>query len=214
MVRVPEGPLRPTLQWRVTGHRADRGNLQGFLFGQRRQQAGQAARQQGFAGTGRPAQQQVMAAGGGHQQGAFGGDLALHLGKVRIRRGMTQQAPSLVGGQWRLAVQVCDQLQQVSDRQHRQPGGQAGFFGVFLGHHQGTARLPGSQCSGQHALDGAYGAGQGELAEAFEWDQGISRYLGAGSQNAKGDRQVEAAAVLWQVGRCQIQGLLKCSLYS
>ncbi|CAH0279446.1 hypothetical protein SRABI70_03719 [Pseudomonas sp. Bi70] len=66
--------------------------------------------------------------------------------------------------------------------------------------------MPGSQCGGQHALDGAYGAGQGELAEAFEWDQGISRYLGAGSQNAKGDRQVEAAAVLWQVGRCQIQG--------
>ena len=114
----------------------DRCDLQGLVLVERRQQAGQAAGQEGLAGARRAAEQQVVRAGGGHQQGALGGGLALDLGQVWIREGRAEQAAGLVGQQRGLAGEVSGDLQQVVHGEHRQPAGQAGLFGIFLRYHQ------------------------------------------------------------------------------
>ena len=201
-----ERPLGPGVQRRVTGHRLNGGDLQGLLLVQRRQQAGQAAGQQGLAGTGRAAEQQIVGAGGGNQQRALGGGLALHLGQVRIGSGLAQQAAGLVGRDGGLAAEVGGQLQQVFDGDHRQPRGQAGFLGIGLGHHQGAPGRAGRQGGRQHALDRSHGAGQGQFAEALQLFQRRAGHLAAGGKDTQGDGQVEAPAVLRQVGRGQVQG--------
>ncbi|MCY1286998.1 hypothetical protein D9M70_359810 [compost metagenome] len=98
------------------------------------------------------------------------------------------------------------QLQQVAGREDLQAAGQAGFFGVFPGHHQGAPGGARRQCGGQHALHGAQRAGEGQLAQAFDPFQGRGRQLAAGGEYPKGDGEVEAAAILGQVGGGQVEG--------
>src|ERR1700731_2288438 len=64
------------------GERVDLGHRDRLDLGQRRQQAREAARQQGLARTRRPEEEQVVAAGRGDLQGALGDLLAAHLGQV------------------------------------------------------------------------------------------------------------------------------------
>lgn len=59
VMRLTEGSLRPTGQGRMAGDRLDRCDLQRLKLIQRRQQAGQAAGEQGFAGAGRAAEQRL-----------------------------------------------------------------------------------------------------------------------------------------------------------
>ncbi|MCY1286997.1 hypothetical protein D9M70_359800 [compost metagenome] len=103
VVRVAKGPLGPGPQRCVAGHRVDGRHFQRFVFLQGRQQAGEPAGEQGLAGAGRAAEQQVVRAGRGHQQAALGGDLALHLGEVGVGRPLLQQALGLVGRERRMA---------------------------------------------------------------------------------------------------------------
>ena len=80
MVGRPKRPTRPGQQWRAFADGLNGRDFQRFLLPQGRQDAGQAARQQRFAGAGRAEQQQVVPAGGGHNQCPFGLLLALHFG--------------------------------------------------------------------------------------------------------------------------------------
>lgn len=184
----------------------DRGHLQRLVFVQRRHQAGQAAGEQRLAGTGRPAEQQVVRAGGRYQQRTLGRGLALHFRQVGIRRRHPQQAVGLVGAQAFLAIEVRGQLQQVTDRVDGQAAGQAGLLGVFPRDHQRAARGAGGEGGGQHAGHRAQRAGKRQLAQAFQLLQagGIGQ-LAAGGEDAQGDGQVEAPAVLGQVGRGEIE---------
>ncbi|MCY1181306.1 hypothetical protein D9M73_218040 [compost metagenome] len=67
MVWMAKRTLRPTVQRRMTGDRLDRCDFQGFTFVQWWQQARQAAGEQGLAGAGRAAEQQVVCACGRDQ---------------------------------------------------------------------------------------------------------------------------------------------------
>ncbi|MNQ75981.1 hypothetical protein D3C85_907970 [compost metagenome] len=147
-----------------------------------------------------------MGAGRRHQQGALGGGLALDVGEVGVGRSLLHQALGLVGHERRMAGEVGGQFQQVPDRQYLQATGQAGFLGIFPGHHQGTPGGACRQCGREHALHGAQRAGEGQLAQAFDLLQGCSRQLAAGGEDAEGDGQVEAPAILRQIGGGQIEG--------
>ncbi|MCY1287933.1 hypothetical protein D9M70_369490 [compost metagenome] len=184
----------------------DRCHFQGFLLFQWRQQPGQAAGEQRLAGAWWSAEQEVMAAGGSHQQGAFGGHLALDIGEVGVGRAIFHQALGLVGGKRRMAGEVRGQLQQVPGCQDLEAAGEAGFLGVLPGHHQGAAGGAGGQCGGQYALHGAQGAGERQFAQALHLFQGVGRQLAAGGEHAKGDGEIEAATVFRQVGRGEVEG--------
>src|SRR5690554_4416867 len=173
---------------------------------QRRQQPGQATCQHGFSGTRRPAQQQVVLAGGSHQQGPLCGQLTLHLVQVRqLRRGFRQTA-RVPRGQRVARIQVIDQLLQVFDGVEGQAGDQRGFFGVGCGHHQAVSRLACSQCCRQYSPDRPHLAGQPKLAQQLQLRQLLRQDLAAGSQQGGGNGQVVTAAVFGQVGRRQTQG--------
>src|SRR5574344_2581100 len=75
VVGLPEGPRRPVAERQAAGDGLYGGHFQGFGVGQRGQQARQTAGQQGFAGAGRPAQQQVVLARRGDNQRPLGGQL-------------------------------------------------------------------------------------------------------------------------------------------
>lgn len=196
VVRLAERSLRPVPEGDVAGHRMDRRDLQGFVLVERRQQAGQAAGQEGLAGARRAAEQQVVRAGGGHQQGALGGGLALDLGQVWIREGRAEQAAGLVGRQRGLAGEVSGDLQQVVHGEHRQPAGQAGLFGIFLRYHQNAPCVARRQRGRQYASHWPDRPGQGQFAEALQAVEGGAGQLAAGGEDAECDGQVEATAVL------------------
>lgn len=212
VVRLAEGAVRPTVQWGVAGHRVDGGDFQCLLLLQGRQQAGQAAGEQRLAGAGRPGEQQIVGTGGGHQQGALGGHLALYFGEVRVGVGAVRQAGGGIGFEGRLPGEVRGQFQQVADGDHPQAAGEAGFFGIVLRHHQGAPCRAGGKGSGEDALDRAQRAGEGQLTEAFHLGQAGDRHLAAGGEDAEGHGQVETPAVLGQVGRRQVQGGGKCHI--
>lgn len=196
VVRLAERSLRPVPEGDVAGHRMDRCDLQGLVLVERRQQAGQAAGQEGLAGARRAAEQQVVRAGGGHQQGALGGGLALDLGQVWLREGRAEQAAGLVGQQRGLAGEVSGDLQQVVHGEHRQPAGQAGLFGIFLRYHQNAPCVARRQRGRQYASHWPDRPGQGQFAKALQAVEGGAGQLAAGGEDAECDGQVEATAVL------------------
>lgn len=212
VVWLAERPLRPVAERDVAGHRMDRRDLQRLVLAERRQQAGQAAGQERLAGARRAAEQEVVRAGGGNQQGALGRCLALYLGQVGIGARFAEQPARLVGRQRRLAGEVPGDLQQVLDRVHRQAAGQAGFFGIFLRHHQNSSCVARRHRGRQYAPYRSDRAGQGQLAKALQASEGGAGQLAAGGEDAEGDGQVEAAAVLGQVGGGEVEGHGICSL--
>ncbi|MND81551.1 hypothetical protein D3C80_733530 [compost metagenome] len=151
-----------------------------------------------------------MRTGGSHQQGAFCRQLALDFTEVRVRLADQQQAIGLVGLDGFLAIEVRNQLQQVLHCKHFQPRGQAGFLGIFPGHHQGAASIACGQGGGQYALHRTHAAGECQLAQAFDIQQRCGGYLPAGGEDAQGNGQIEAAAVFRQVRRGQIEGNAAC----
>ncbi len=146
-----------------------------------------------------------MGAGGGDQQGAFGGELALHFAQVRIGLAQVQQAIGLEGADRCMAVEMGNQLQQMIDRDHRQPGSQRSLFGIGLWHHQRTSGGACRECRRQHALHRANGAGQGQFTQALQVFQREGRHLHAGGEDAEGNRQIEAPTVLGQVRRSEVE---------
>ncbi len=86
-----------------------------------------------------------------------------------------------------------------------EPLDDGGLGGVGGGDEQAVAVLGGGlQGHGQHALDGPGLAGQRQLADDRERAGPVEGDLPAAQQQPQGDRQVEAAGVLLQVGRGQV----------
>ncbi|MND84741.1 hypothetical protein D3C80_766400 [compost metagenome] len=99
-----------------------------------------------------------------------------------------------------------DQLQQVTDCKHHQPRCQTGFFGIFLRHDQGPTGCSCSQGCGQNTLHRADRPGQRQFAQAFHLAKRCNRELAVGGENPQGDGQVEAPAILGQVGWREVEG--------
>ena len=66
----------------LVGDRVDAGDVQRFVDGHARQDAGQGARQQGLASAGRADHEDVMPTSGGHFQGTLDVFLTLDLAEV------------------------------------------------------------------------------------------------------------------------------------
>jgi len=134
----------------------NRCHFQRFVLTQRRQQTRQAAGEQGLAGAGRAAEQQVMRACRSDQQCAFGGELALDFAEVRVRFVQVQQTVGLEGLDRHMPIQVRHHLQQVVHRNHLQPRCQAGLFGIRPGHDHAASGLARCERCRQHTFHCAY----------------------------------------------------------
>ena len=193
-------------QGRQADHGLNRRHFQRFLLAQWRQQAGQAAGEQGLAGAGRPAEQQVVGARCRNQQRALGSQLALNFAQVRVWLVQVQQAIGLVGFNRLVPVQVRHDLQQVIHRNHLQARRQARFLGIRPGHYDGAPGLARRQCRWQYTLHRAHLAGQRQFAQAFHFIEHQRRHLHTGGQDAQGYRQIKTPAVLGQVGGREVEG--------
>ncbi|MNM98906.1 hypothetical protein D3C81_1114500 [compost metagenome] len=151
-MRMAKGPLWPAVQRCVTAHRLDGRHLQRFVFVQGWQQPRQAAGEQGLAGARRARKKQVVCPGCRQQQRALGCNLALDFAEVGVGQAVHYQAIGGIGRQRHLAVQVCDQLQQMSHGINHQPACQARFFSVFSRYHQRPTGLPRRQRRWQYTL--------------------------------------------------------------
>lgn len=147
-----------------------------------------------------------MGPGRRDQQGTLGGKLALHLVEVGVGLAVQDQAVGLVGFEGLLAVEVRDQFQQVVYGVHHQARSQAGLLGILPWHHQGAPGFAGGKGGRQHALHAAHRPRQRQLAQAFHCVQRGDRHLPVGGQDAQGYGQVEASAILGQVGGGEVEG--------
>ena len=182
---------------------ADQGRRRSRVM--RRQQSGQASGQHRLAGARRTDQQQVVLSRGRNLQGAFRDFLSAHVGQVRTGRGGAGgQPPRAVGGQWLIAAQVCGQFEQVGGGVDFAAASQRGLRGVVGGHRQGPPSTDRGQGRRQHPANRAQFAAQAQLGVEFHALGGLDRELARGGQNTQRDRQVEAAALLGQVRRCQV----------
>jgi hypothetical protein len=169
-------------------------------------QTGEAPGQHGLAGAGRAGEEQVVGAGGGDLQGPAGLVLAADLGQVLDRR-------DRCGGRRAGTVQVALADQPLADLPERggagdpQVGDEGGLDQVGLGDDQEPgARPAGGQGGRQDAVDRADVATEAELADGPQALEGGRRHRPGRGQQPDRDGQVEARAVLGQVGRGQGDG--------
>ena len=208
VVGGPERPRRDQAGARAEepGRREHPGDLERLVALQRRQQAGQPPGQHRLAGAGRADEEEVVAAGGGDLQRAAGNALAAHVGEVGDpgwwggRRGA---GPSEVGP----AGQPLPDLAEGGRPDDAEVRDKGGLGQVGLGDDQEPGgRPPGGQGGRQHAADGADVAGQAKLADGPQAVQPGRRDRAGRGEQPDRDRQVEAGAVLGQVGRGQGDG--------
>jgi len=161
--------------------------------------------------------QQRMTTGGGDLQRAPGGRLALHVGQVgigrrRATRGRGHAGKAVgrqrVGRHGAFRQKAGHHVQQMARAVHAQAGHQRGFFGAAGRQHQlrVDARLLQRHRHGQRAAHRAQLARQRQLAGKFPPGQPRAVDLAAGRQDAQRNRQVEAARILGQIGRRQVDG--------
>jgi len=146
-----------------------------------------------------------VAAGGGDLQRPLGGFLALDVGEVGVVRVIRRQLRLRPGQQLR-SLEVVDQRQQVGRRQHGEVAGPRRL--ATLGGRADQAALAGIGVNGrrQHARHRGKPAVQRQLAQGHIAVHLVGRQRPHGGQHAQGDRQVEMAAFLDQVGRRQVDG--------
>ncbi len=141
----------------------------------------------------------------GNHQGTLRGGLALHFAKVRIRLGLMQQTTGLIRRNHRAPVEMRDQLQQVTHRNHPQPRRQAGFLGVYRRNDQRPLRRTCRQRSRQHTLNRPNRPRQRQLAQALNILQRNQRHLPAGGQQPQRNRQIKPPAILGQISRRKVE---------
>ena len=203
MVRRPERPLAPALGFqRLAAHRADGRGFQRLGLVEHGQDAGQARGQQRLAGAGRPDHQQVVPAGRGNLQRPPGAGLAadvLHVGHVGDAAGLDQCRHVQLGAPGQRRAHACKIIGQPAIGIADQPG----LGRVGARQHQaapGIARVQDSRQAARHTL---HLAGQRQFAQELVLIEHPGLELIRGDQNTQRDRQIEAAAVLRQIGRRQ-----------
>src|SRR5271157_4212790 len=190
------------------------GGFQRLIEGERGEDGGQALGQHGFARAGRADHENVMAAGGGHLEGALGRLLAAHV--LEVQGEVLQLAEQgLSGDAIGLALNDAhdhgvEQLQHVEQR----GGGKdvdalddGGFGGVGSGQNQvGNAFFAGHNGHRQHSRNRAHAAVKAQFADQEKAAQVGRGQCAISAQDADGDGQIEAGAFLFQVGGGQVDG--------
>jgi hypothetical protein len=190
-----------------SGDAVDLGGFDGLFEGERRQDAGEALGEHGLAGAGRADHEDIVHAGGGHFEGAFGHGLAAHVAEIGRRLGCLRMAVARGDRGRKLlgAGEQGDHFGQIADAVHVDAFHHGRLGGVLGGNDQvGDALLARADGDGQRAAHGAYGAIERKLADEDVLVQGLHRAHGA--QDADGHGQIEAGAFLAHVGRGQVDG--------
>ena len=90
--------------------------------------------------------------------------------------------------------------------QHIVLAGQCGFRGIGLGDQQPTPLVASCQYRREHTFQRSQRTIQGKLSHAFILCEAFRRNLSGSGKNAQGNGEIEAAALLGQVRRSQIDG--------
>ena len=160
----------------------DGGGFQRFGFVGVGQQPRQARGQQGLAAAGWADEEQCVGAGGSNFQRAPRSGLSAHVGQVRVSGRCQRQIIDARQRQRRFAAQVRTNLQQGARDVRAAAAGQSGFGAVAGGHHQWPAFPRCGQGGRQHAVHRLQFPGKRQLAQQFDFAQGLHRYLAAGRQ--------------------------------
>jgi hypothetical protein len=195
---------RPARGGSAPGDRVHRGDLQGLLVGQRRQDRGQSLGEHRLAGTGWPDQEQVVTAGGGQFEPAPAQFLTDHVGQVgtagwhRVRRRWRVE-------QWTAAADEVDEQAQGIGRSYRHVRYQSGLPRVGQWYHDPPDAGPyRREHAGQDAPDRAYRAIEPQFTEQHHALQRRQwQYPGPG-QDRHRDGQIEDRTVLGQRRRQQV----------
>ncbi|MNX98034.1 hypothetical protein D3C86_1304200 [compost metagenome] len=158
--------------------------------------------------------EQAVAAGRGDLEGALGAGVALDVGQVGIARGAVagrgaHAGPAVVAridGPAAAGDELAHHVEQVPGPVHLRTGHQRGLLGAVQGQHQphGRALRVGGHGHRERAAHGAQFARQRQLAgELVAGEAGVLD-LPAGREDAQRDGQVEAARVLRQIGRGEV----------
>lgn len=138
----------------------------------------------------------MVTAGCSNFQRAASMRLAAHVGHVGQRARAERLHRQFGGGRLLGAIERGTDFQQRARGEGFDVAGDGGLCTVGQRHDQAAAGLRRCQGGGQHAIDTAQLAGQGEFAEKFVLGQGLPVDLPAGGQDAECDRQIETAAFL------------------
>ncbi len=176
---------------------------------ERRQDAGQAAREHRLAGAGRSDEQQVMRAGRGDLERASRVRLAAHVGEVGcVRIGNIVRCRRLRCGKLAASAQDMRAERRAANRRRaRRHRGRAPLRRrCRAARRRGVQPRVAHQHGRQHAVHGAQLARKRELADELVIGERIARNAAVRGEDAERDRKVEAAAVLGQVRRREIHG--------
>ncbi len=204
-MRIAERPAlhQPALVERA-GQRMDHRHFERLGRRQWRQQGRQARRQHRLARAGRADHQQIVAARCGDFERALGAFLALDVLQIDRRHRLLGHLRHRFGQQLR-AFEMIDQRQQRGRRQHL--GARPGRLAALRRRaDQAALLLVGRHRRGQHAGHRRQPAIEAELAQRDEPGDLLARQHAHGDQQRHGDRQVEMAALLGDVGRRQVDG--------
>ena len=187
-------------------HRGDHGHFEQLGRSERRQDGGKPRRQHRLAGAGWPDHQQVMAAGSGDLERAFGALLALDvvevdqraagLADLRLRAREHLAAAEMIG--------ELDQRRGGDDLHFR--AGPGGFGPACAGTDETFAAGIGADRGRQHARDRGDRAVEPKLAEHREARDRIRRDGADRRHQAERDRQIVVAAFLRQIGGREVDG--------
>ena len=97
-----------------------------------------------------------------------------------------------------------DDLQQGPRGVGLDVAGECGLVAIARGHDQRATGACRGDRRRQDAVHGAQFAGQGEFAEEFAAAQRVHADVAIGREDAQRDRQIEAPAILGQVGRREV----------
>ncbi len=216
MVRRAERSLRDQARAGIehAGHGVNLGGFERFFKRERGKDGGQPLGQHGFARAGRADHQNVVAAGGGHFEGALGGLLAAHIAEVDGE--VLELAEDLFGRNAEgFALNHADHrgVEQVDDVEQRGDGIDVDTFDNCrfsrVGSREdeiGNPFFAGQDSHRQHAGDGAHTAVEAELADQQEFAEVVVAQRAVGAQDADRDGKIEPRAFFFQVRGGEIDG--------
>lgn len=212
--------------------RQDRGRRQRLVIGERRQEGGQARGEHRFARARRPDHQHVVAARGGDFERALRARLADHIGEIGRRCGGERVEPGRGDGgeppvrrvgevraqrgqigravhgharhERRLGRARQRQVELGGVRRRRPRGRRFGLRGRAV-----VVRLLAARRAARHRERAAHRpqrARERQLARELAAVERAGRKLAARGENAERDRQIEAAGLLRQIGRREVDG--------
>ncbi len=184
-------------------HGTDRGHFEPFRCLHRRQDAGHAGGQHGFARTRRATHQQVQFSRGRNRQCALGASLPAYIGHIGVRRCVHRAVGCLGVGQ-RRAAEMRAHLQQMLRGNHAGTGNPRCLGGIRPGHDQCLAVRMAGDGRGQCAGDAADFSAQRQFAEKLESLETAWIDLPRCAENPECDREIVTPAFLRQIGGCEI----------